>query len=237
MSEKGSNKTVYCCGCAGIGCLGIIVAIIVGGYYGVNFVADKGRIVAAKGLQKTVKTAIKDAFEQKDADIINKKVAEVAKDIESGKVGLVQLVKNVSKNIEGSTLFAQTMALAFKNKYLTNAEAGGDNQEAVKSVSTFIYALSSKKVDREDSNDFLRLVSKQFKSKVKTGNGKNKKGHYTYTGKELNPDLSKEQVSKVMETIKSICSKYSVNEQPKDFNPSETVKSQYLDAFKKLYEK
>lgn len=235
MSEKKTNKTVYCCGCAGIGCFGIIIAIVVGGYFGVNFVADKGRIIAAAGLKQTVHTAIKDAFDKKDSAVIMKEVDKVAKDIGSGKVGLVQLVKNVSKNIEGSTLFAQTMTLAFKHVYLTNAEAGKDNQEAIKSVSTFIYALANKKINKEDTTQFLRLVSKQFKKTIKSG--KKKSQIHTYTGKELNRSLSKEQVRKVIETIKSICSKYAIKNQPKDFDPSETVKNQYLDAFKKLYEK
>jgi len=233
MSKKGTNKTVYCCGCVGIGCLGIIIAIIVGGYFGVSFVADKGRIIAATGLKKTVGTAIKDAFDKKDSAVIMKEVDKVAKDIESGKVGLVQLVKNVSKNIEGNTLFAQTMALAFKHVYLINAEASGDNQEAIKSANTFVYALANKKINKEDTGGFLKLVSKQFKKTIKYG----KKKNYTYTGKELNPSLTKEQVSKVVETVKSICSKYVIKDQPKDFNPSEIVKNQYLDAFKKLYEK
>ena len=241
MSEgkKKGNSFFYCCGCAGIGCLGVGIIIAIGAYFGFSFVRDKGRVYASSALKNSVTAMTKDAFDEKDNKIINQKVSKLADDIKTGKIGLIQLFKNVTQNFQGTNLLTETMALALKHHYFNKVKGEQDSKNPSKVITNFIYLLTKQQISKEQKKKFLHLVSKQFKSAVKVSgkSGNNKDSNYTITSTKLDSNLNKEKLNKVIETIKNITAQYKTEKQPKGFNPSATVKNQFLKILKSAYSK
>lgn len=229
MSGKKNNKVAMCCGCSGIGCIGIIIIMVAGSYFGFNFVAGKGRDFAAYALETGMKMSIKDAFSEKEKEEIMEKTTKLAKDIKEGKVGLIELAKNVSSHISDSSLFAQTIALSFKRNYLTVAEDGAKKEEN-NLISKFIYGLTNNKITHQQAKQFLNIATVQYKEKLDPESDNN----MTYTGKRMNNSLSTDQVKNALKCIKDICGNI---ETPQDFNPSEATKNEYLKIFQSVYEK
>lgn len=237
MSGIKDNKVAMCCGCTGIGCIGVIIIMLVGGYFGVNFVAGKGRDFAAYALEKGMEMSLKDAFSEQEKEEIMSKTSKLAKDIKEGKIGLIDLAKNVSSQISDSTLFAQTIALSFKRNYLMVAENSDENSQQIiaekeddKLISKFIYGLTNNKITHQQAKKFLQIVTIQYKEKFDPESENN----MTYTGKKMNNSLSTDQVKNALECIKEIGGNIKI---PQDFNPSETTKNEYLKILASVYEK
>jgi len=233
MSDSKRNKiAISCCGCAGVGCVGIIIAILVGGYFGASFVAEKGRSFAAFAFKRTMEISLRDAFSKNEQKEIMKKATKLAKDIESGKVGLIDLATKVSAQLSESTLFAQTMALSFKRHYFMAAEDGvKDDAKAkkIKLISQFVYGLASNKLSTDKAKQFLELVTVQYKEKFDPKSDSN----MTHTGKKINYNLSAEKVKNILSYLTKICGNIKV---PNDYNPSDAAKNEYLKIFKSMYE-
>lgn len=221
-----------CCGCFGLGCFLIIVAVVVGGYYGVNFLHESGREFAAEGLEKSIEKVTQMAFNDADRAEINQAAAEAAKEIRSGKIGLVNLLTNATSQLE-TNLHVKAMLLAFYRQNKMAGEAGqglpvdAENDQVVRRL---IYGLTEKRVPIEDISSITALIFERY-TETTGGEGKVKR---TISLQRLKTGLSKEELQKSLDMMKEVVERNAIEVPAEDYDAAAAVKKDFLELFRKL---
>ena len=221
-----------CCGCFGLGCFLIIVAVVVGGYYGVNFLHESGREFAAEGLEKSIEKVTQMAFSDADRAEINQAAAEAAKEIRSGKIGLVNLLTNATSQLE-TNLHVKAMLLAFYRQNKMAGEAGqglpvdAENDQVVRRL---IYGLTEKRVPIEDISSITALIFERY-TETTGGEGKVKR---TISLQRLKTGLSKEELQKSLDMMKEVVERNAIEVPAEDYDAAAAVKKDFLELFRKL---
>jgi len=221
-----------CCGCFGLGCFLIIVAVVVGGYYGVNFLHESGREFAAEGLEKSIEKVTQMAFSDADRVEINQAAAEAAKEIRSGKIGLVNLLTNATSQLE-TNLHVKAMLLAFYRQNKMAGEAGQgmpvdvENDQVVRRL---IYGLTEKRVPIEDISSITALIFERY-TETTGGEGKVKR---TISLQRLKTGLSKEELQKSLDMMKEVVERNAIEVPAEDYDAAAAVKKDFLELFRKL---
>lgn len=221
-----------CCGCFGLGCFLIIVAVVVGGYYGVNFLHESGREFAAEGLEKSVEKITQMAFSDTDRAEINQAAAEAAKDIRSGKIGLVNLLTNATSQLE-TNLHVKAMLLAFYRQNKMSGEAGqglpvdAGNDQVMRRL---IYGLTEKRIPIEDISSITALIFERY-TETTGGEGRVKR---TISLQRLKTGLSKEELQKSLDMMKEVVERNAIETPAEDYDTAAAVKKDFLELFSKL---
>ncbi len=224
-----------CCGCFGIGCLLVIVAVVVGGYFGFGFLHESGKDFAAAGLEKTVEKITQLAFNDADRTEITKAAAETADEIRSGKIGLIDLLSNTTKQLE-TNLHVKSMLLAFYRQNMTAAEAGEgvpideDGEDVVKRL---IFGMTENRISAEHVASITALIVERY---TETTGGEDGKVKYTVSLQRLKTGLSQEELKKSLEMMKSVVELNAIEEPSEDYDATSAVKNDFLQLFKKLRE-
>lgn len=221
-----------CCGCFGLGCFLIVVAVVVGGYYGVNFLHESGREFAAEGLEKSVEKVTQMAFSDADRAEINQAASEAAKDIRSGKIGLVNLLTNATSQLE-TNLHVKAMLLAFYRQNKMGGEAGqglpvdAENDQVVRRL---IYGLTEKRIPIADISSITTLIFERY-TETTGGEGKVKR---TISLQRLKTGLSKEELQKSLDMMKNVVERNAIEAPAEDYDAAAAVKKDFLELFSKL---
>ncbi len=221
-----------CCGCFGLGCFLIVAAIVVGGYYGVNFLHESGREFAAEGLEKSVDKITQMAFSDSDRAEINLAAIEAAKDVRSGKIGLVNLLTNATGQLE-TNLHVKAMLLAFYRQNKMAGEAGGglpvdaENDQVVRRL---IYGLTEKRIPIEDISSITALIFERY-TETTGGEGGVKR---TVSLQRLKTGLSQAELQKSLNMMKEVVERNAIESPAEDYDAAAAVKKDFLELFKKL---
>lgn len=231
-----------CCGCFGCGCFLVVVALIVGGYFGVDFLHGKGVEFAASGLIHTVDKLTEMAFADDDRKELNVIAKEVADKIRSGEIGLLEVMTETGQQLE-TNLHNQAMLLAF---YRQNYELGelpavigaeapetaasGTAEPAVL-VDKLIWGMMNKKVPKDQAASLTALLVERYTETIETKDGN---GHITRSAKRLKKTLTPEDKAASLELMQKICEFNELQMPDADFNRSEAVKKEIISFFDKL---
>jgi hypothetical protein len=191
-----------CCGCFGIGCLIIVVAVVVGSYWGFSFLHESGREFAADGLEKSVEKMSEMAFSETDRLEINKLAAETAEEIRSGKIGLISLLTDTTKQIE-TNLHVKAMLLAFYRQNKISGEAGQGlpvDEEGSGIVRQLIYGMSENRIPPDQIASITSLIIERY-TETTGGEGKIKR---QVSLQRLKTVLTQEELKKSFEMMKKV---------------------------------
>ncbi len=223
-----------CCGCFGVGCLLVIVAIVVGGYYGFNFLHESGREYAADGLAKSVEKITELAFSDADRLEINKLAAETAEEVRSGKIGLIDLMANATKQLE-TNLHVKAMLLAFYRQNKMSGEAGPGlpvDEEGAGVVKRLIYGMTENRISPDQIASITALIVERY-TETTGGEGKIK---HTVSLQRLKTGLSQEELTKSLEMMKQVVDLNAIEVPDATFDAAAAVKSEFLKLFNGLRE-
>lgn len=227
------DKKTACCGC---GCLIMIIgiiAVIVGGYFGVSFLHSAGKGVAAKTFAKTMESVTEKAFAENDRKEINEGAQQVAKGIQDGKIGLFDLFTEGTRQLEEG-VYNKIILLAFKNHYMKNAEAGAEAEVSVvgaKSVDRLLYGLNEKRITPDQIASITLKITEHFQDKIPDEDGKST---LRFSSRRMNSKLSTEDVQKCLIMINEVCDLNKVEQAPEDYSPEASVKTEVLNIFNHL---
>lgn len=239
------NKTT-CCGCAAFGCALVIVAVIVGGYYGVNFLYDSGKSLAAEGLRESVDRLTKVAFEEKEKKEIMLVVDETVMQIKDGKIGLGELFKEGTRQLE-SNLHVKTLLLGFARKATKEAMQSGDKpaaeldqaqQQAINiamdSVERAVFGMMENKISAGQVASITASLVEYYTEKVSSEDGKSTT---THSFKRLKTDFTPEEIVETVNMLQKLCEKNGVPEPDSSFDAFAAVKNEIISIFQKLNSK
>lgn len=234
-----------CCGCFGAGCFLIVAAFAVGSYLGVNFLYSSGKSVAAKGLKESVRRLAEMAFDKADRDEIIAMGDKTAERVKSGEIGLVELFKEVTSQLE-SNMHVKTLLLAFARKaasgeFVLPAEMPGqeglqalsENRDALRVVDRVIYGIMEKQVSVNQIASITAVLADHYSEKITSDDGQTETHSFT----RLKENFSPEDVKKSLEIFMSICDESGVATPATDFNASVSVKKELLALFGRLGKK
>lgn len=225
-----SKKT--CCGCFALGCLTIIVAVVVGGYFGFDYLRDSGRDLAADGLKQTVEKIAEVAFDEADRNDINRAAGEMAENVRSGEVGLVDLFSKATQHLE-TGLYLKSMLLAFERVNLSQGEAvDGISAEDAGSdvVKRLIYGLNENKLSTAQIASISSMIMERY-SESTGGEGEAK---VTRSFRRLKTGLSVEELGRNLEMMKKICEENQLELPGPDFDAGKSVKEEFMRIFEEL---
>ncbi len=224
------NKT-NCCGCFGCGCLVVILAFIIGGYMGVDFLHGKGVEIAASGLPHTVEKLTEMAFADADREEINRAAAEVAEKIRSGEIGLLEVMTETGQKLE-SNMHNQAMLLAFyRQNYELGEKPATENAEAAEPaelVDRLIFGMMNKKVSQEQAASVTAILVERYTETVESKDGH---GRITKSSRRLKTSLSDEDRAASLELMRKICEENQLPLPGEDFDRTAAVKKELLDFF------
>ncbi|OGK12234.1 MAG: hypothetical protein A2W80_02295 [Candidatus Riflebacteria bacterium GWC2_50_8] len=231
-----------CCGCFGCGCFLVVVAFLVGGYFGVDFLHGKGVEFAASGLIHTVDKLTEMAFADDDRKELNVIASEVADKIRSGEIGLLEVMQETGQQLE-TNLHNQAMLLAFYRQNYELAElpaaigaeasetaASGTAEPAVL-VDKLIWGMMNKKVPKDQAASLTAVLVERYTETIETKDGN---GRITRSAKRLKKTLSAEDKAASLELMQKICEFNELPMPDADFNRSEAVKKEIISFFDKL---
>jgi len=234
-----------CCGCFGIGCFVIITALVVGSYFGVSFLYSSGKNVAAKGLKESVRRLAETAFAEADRDEIIRLGNDAADRVVAGEVGLVDLFKEVTTQLE-SNMHVKALLLAFARRAASGeiklpAEMPdhegmvvlAENSDALRVVDRVIYGIMSDKVSGQQIASLTAILAEHYTEKVTSDDGLTE----THSFKRLKTNFSPEDVKRSLEIFMKICDDSGVSEPGADFNASAAVKKELAELFGRLGKK
>ncbi|PKL42681.1 MAG: hypothetical protein CVV41_14135 [Candidatus Riflebacteria bacterium HGW-Riflebacteria-1] len=231
-----------CCGVIGCGCFLVVVAIIVGSYYGVGFLHGKGVEFAASGLTHTVEKLTEVAFADEDRKELNSKAAEIADKIRTGEIGLLEVMTETGQQLEGS-LHNQAMLLAF---YRQNYEQGelpdnGGAEELVPVASEaaapavlvdkLIWGMMNKKVSQDQAASLTAMLVERHTETIESKDGQ---GRISRSVKRLKKTLTEEDKAASLALMREICESSRLEAPAPDFSRSEAVKKEIIKFFDKL---
>ncbi|EKD81524.1 MAG: hypothetical protein ACD_39C01768G0004 [uncultured bacterium] len=230
-----------CCGIFGCGCFLIVVAVVVGGYFGVGFLHGKGVEFAASGLTHTVEKLTEMAFAEGDRKELNGLAAEVADKIRSGEIGLLEVMTETSQQLE-TNLHNQAMLLAFyRQNYepgempVTGAEApeaiGTGTAEPAELVNRLIWGMMNKAVPQNQAASLTAMLVESYTETIETKDGQ---GRITTSSKRLKKTLTPEDKAASLELMRKICDDNGLKLPDADFNSSAAVKKEIIEFFNKL---
>lgn len=220
-----------CCGCFGCGCFVVIVAFLVGGYMGVDFLHGKGVEMAASGLTQTVEKLTEMAFAETDREEINRAAAEVAEKIRSGEIGLLEVVTETGQKLE-SNMHNQAMLLAFyRQNYELGEKPDTENAEAAEPaqlVDRLIFGMLNKKVSQDQAASLTAILVERYTETVESKDGK---GRITRSSRRLKTSLTDEDRAASLELMRRICEENKLPVPGEDFDRTAAVKKELLDFF------
>jgi len=220
-----------CCGCFGCGCFVVIVAFLVGGYMGVDFLHGKGVEMAASGLTQTVEKLTEMAFAETDREEINRAAAEVAEKIRSGEIGLLEVVTETGQKLE-SNMHNQAMLLAFyRQNYELGEKPDTENAEAAEPaqlVDRLIFGMLNKKVSQDQAASLTAILVERYTETVESKDGK---GRITRSSRRLKTTLTDEDRAASLELMRRICEENQLPVPGEDFDRTAAVKKELLDFF------
>lgn len=220
-----------CCGCFGCGCFVVIVAFLVGGYMGVDFLHGKGVEMAASGLTQTVEKLTEMAFAETDREEINRAAAEVAEKIRSGEIGLLEVVTETGQKLE-SNMHNQAMLLAFyRQNYELGEKLDTENAEAAEPaqlVDRLIFGMLNKKVSQDQAASLTAILVERYTETVESKDGK---GRITRSSRRLKTTLTDEDRAASLELMRRICEENQLPVPGEDFDRTAAVKKELLDFF------
>lgn len=220
-----------CCGCFGCGCFVVIVAFLVGGYMGVDFLHGKGVEMAASGLTQTVEKLTEMAFAEADREEINRAAAEVAEKIRSGEIGLLEVVTETGQKLE-SNMHNQAMLLAFyRQNYELGEKPDTENAEAAEPaqlVDRLIFGMLNKKVSQDQAASLTAILVERYTETVESKDGK---GRITRSSRRFKTSLTDEDRAASLELMRRICEENQLPVPGEDFDRTAAVKKELLDFF------
>ena len=225
-----------CCGCFGCGCFLVIVALVVGSYFGYGFVHEKGVEFTASGLTSTVEKLTEVAFAEADREELNRLADEVANDIRSGRIGLATVVTETAQQLN-TNLHNQAILLAF---YRQNFEQGelAESAETVASapkelVDRLILGMMNreKPIPSEQTASLTAMLVERYTETIESKDGK---GRITHSSKRLKKSLTPEDVAASLGLMQKICEDNQLPLPDADFNASDAVKNEIVSFFDKL---
>ena len=220
-----------CCGCFGCGCFVVIVAFLVGGYMGVDFLHGKGVEMAASGLTQTVEKLTEMAFAETDREEINRAAAEVAEKIRSGEIGLLEVVTETGQKLE-SNMHNQAMLLAFyRQNYELGEKPDTENAEAAEPaqlVDRLIFGMLNKKVSQDQAASLTAILVERYTETVESKDGK---GRITRSSRRFKTSLTDEDRAASLELMRRICEENQLPVPGEDFDRTAAVKKELLDFF------
>lgn len=223
-----------CCGCFGVGCLLVIVAVVVGGYFGLDFLHNWGRESAAAGMKKSVEKITEVAFNETDRVEINKIAAEVAEEVRSGKIGLLDLLSKGTQQLENN-MHVKSMLLAFYRQNMTQAEASEGlpvDEAGAAAIKQLIYGISENKISVDQVASITAMIVERYTET--TGGEGDGKVKFTVSMRRLKSHLSPEELTKSLDMMKKIAEENHIQLPGPDFDASAVVKSDFLKIFADL---
>lgn len=223
-----------CCGCFGIGCLVLVVATVIGGYFGLGFLHDSGREYAADGLKKSVEKITELAFDETDRAEINKIAAEVAEDVRSGNIGLMDMLSKGTQQLE-TNLHVKSMLLAFYRQNMTNAEEGVGipvDEAGGNAIKQIIYGMSENKISTDQIASLTALIVERYTET--TGSEGDGKVKFTMSLRRLKTKLSPEELQNSLDMMKKIAEDNHIQLPGPDFDATAAVKAEFLKLFADL---
>lgn len=227
-----SKKT--CCGCFGGGCLLVVLAIVIGGYFGYGYIHEKGVEFTASSITHTVDKLTEVAFAEADREELNQIAAEVADDIRSGKIGLLEVVSKTAEKVN-SNLHNQAMLLAF---YRQNFEKGelSETTESLASepkvlVDRLIMGMMKDAVPGDQTASLTAMLLERYTETVESKDGS---GRITHSSKRLKKNLTPEDIAETINLMREICDNNKLPMPDADFDASAAVKKEIISFFEKL---
>lgn len=224
-----------CCGCFGVGCMLVVAALVVGGYFGFNFLHDSGREYAADGLKKSVEKITEMAFNEADRVEINKAASEVAEEVRSGNIGLIDLLSQTTQQLE-TNLHVKSMLLAFYRQNLIRGEAAEGtpvDESGETAIKQIIYGMGERRISPDQIASITSLIVERY-TETTGGEGKITK---TISLQRLKTNLSAEELANSLELMKKIAEESQIQLPGPDFDAAEAVKGEFLRLFADLRQK
>ncbi|MBU1107814.1 MAG: hypothetical protein KKB51_14165 [Candidatus Riflebacteria bacterium] len=223
-----------CCGCFGGGCFLVVIALVVGSYFGYSFVHEKGVEFAASGLTDTVDKLTEVAFAEADREELNRIAAEVANDIRSGKIGLVEVVKETAQQLN-SNLHSKAMLLAFYRKNFEQGELPESTEPVASApkelVDRLILGMIKKAVSSEQTASLTAMLVERSTETIESNDGKSR---ITHSSRRLKKSLTPEDIAATLDIMRKICDDNQLPLPEADFNASDAVKNEIVSFFNKL---
>lgn len=228
-----------CCGCLGCGCFLVVVAILVGGYFGVGFLHGQGVEFAASGLIHTVDKLTEVAFDEADREEIKLAAGEVADKIRTGEIGLLEVVQETGQQLETS-LHNQAMLLAFyrQNYELGEQPVGEDGElaeasEPAELVDRLLLGMKNKQIPQDHAASLTAILVERYTETIETKDGQ---GKITKSSRRLKESLTAEDKAASLELMREICETNSLPIPEEGFDRADVVKQELLEFFARLKE-
>ncbi len=227
------NKNT-CCGCFGIGCFLVVVAIVAGGYFGLGFLHESGKEYAADGLEKSVQKVTELAFSDADRGEIASMATEIADRVRSGDIGLVELLANTTRQLEAN-LHVKAMLLAFYRQNKLSGEAGPGlpvDAEGAETVRRLIYGLTENRIPVDQVGSITALIVERY---TETTGGEGKVKHQI-SMQRLKTGLTQTELKESLAMMKKVVDLNAVEAPGAAFDAEAAVKADFVKFFLGLKE-
>lgn len=225
-----------CCGFFGAGCLLLIVAVIFGGYYGVNFLYDSGKKLAASGLKQSIDHLAEMAFAPEDRKEITDLGDEAANMIRDGELSLTDLLEEVNHQLETNNLHVKALLLGFARK--TNQT--GDKQpaedgpvenahpEANEVVQRVIFGILEDKISTDQLASITVQIAALSTEKIPVEGSEDDPDN---SSRRLKSSLTEEDIAAGVAFLNEICDDSGVESPGEEFDATEVVKDEIKAIF------
>lgn len=242
-----------CCGCFGAGCLIVIAAFVAGGYFGINFLYDSGKRLAADGLRESVIRLAELAFEPGERMEITDLGEDAAALIIEGKISLTDLLKEATHQLE-TNLHVKALLLGFARQAarssLPQAESVASDAaptdfalpaespvhlkvhpEAFAAVQRVVYGMVEKKISSDQLASITAKIAEIYTEKIPGDDGKS---FVTRSSRRLKKNFSAEDIASSISLLLKICDESGVTSPGKEFDAADVVKKEIIAVFTKL---
>ncbi|HNX74267.1 MAG TPA: hypothetical protein PKM56_01095 [Candidatus Rifleibacterium sp.] len=219
-----------CCGCFGLGCLFVVVAFVVGGYFGLGILHESGREYAADGLEKSIAKVTELAFNDADRQEINKSAIEIAAKVRNGEVGLVELLSNTTRQLE-TNLHVKAMLLAFYRQNKLSGESGTGvpvDQEGSETVRRLIFGMTANRIPVDQIASVTALIVERYTETVSGNDGKVK---HKISLQRLKTGLTQAELKESLAVMKKIVDLQAIESPDASFDAVAAVKSDFMKFF------
>ena len=228
-----------CLGCLGCGCLVVILSIVIPCVWFYHWADTSGRAFLADAMQKLTDEGSKYAFEPETVAEIASLTKVIHDDLASGKLGVVDTYKYVLNNIEtGEKLQSQVIfAVIYRNLTGKVKDSLLVDEEGAEAVRTIMYALSQGKIDGKNAASQVAPILEDKSGGVEY---RNDFSGESFKSKQVKKNISKEDMKKIVEALKTYVKDQKLEAPAKDVTPDALAKEEvikFLTGLKKLSSK
>ncbi len=239
-----------CCGCFGAGCFLVIVGIIAGGYFGINFLYDSGRELAAEGLRESIVHVAEMAFAPEDRGELIALGDDAARQVREGKITLTDLLKETTRQIETS-LHVKAMLLGFARQaakievlpaeaVATGSQVMAEQADVVETasgqrtdriVARLISGITQKRISQDQLASITALIAEHYTDKRRPASGTMTVNRNAI---RLKNNISCEDVAEGLKLFEAICDESGVADPGPDFNAAASFREELVEVFARL---